>query len=115
MDLISKISKKELVIGLPNISFKKDRLCGVCQQGKQTKISFKSKNIFSTFRPLQLLFMDLIGPSRTMSLGRTLYVLFVVDNFSRFAWVMFLTHRDEAFSLYSKLCRRLQNDKRIFN
>ena len=33
-DLIPKLSKKELVVGLPKISFEKDRLCGACQQGK---------------------------------------------------------------------------------
>ena len=42
MHLISKLSKKQLVSGLLYISFEKDRLCGACQQGKQTKISFKS-------------------------------------------------------------------------
>ena len=62
--LISKLSKKELVVGTLKMSFEKDRLCGACQQGKQIKISFKSKNIVSTLRPLQLLHMDLIGPFR---------------------------------------------------
>ena len=52
MNLISKLFKKELVIGLPKISFEKDRLYGACQQGKQTKISFKAKKIISTSRPL---------------------------------------------------------------
>ncbi|XP_057496707.1 uncharacterized protein LOC130781518, partial [Actinidia eriantha] len=113
IDLISKLAKKELVIGLPKISFEKDRLCGACQQGKQTKVSFKSKNIVSTSRPLQLLHMDLIGPSRTMSLGGKLYILVIVDDFSRFTWVTFLAHKNEAFSSFSKLCRRLQNDKEL--
>ena len=113
IDLISKLAKKELVIGLPKISFEKDRLCGACQQGKQTKVSFKSKNIVSTSRPLQLLHMDLIGPSRTMSLGGKLYILVIVDDFSRFTWVTFLAHKNEAFSSFTKLCRRLQNDKEL--
>ena len=91
--------------------FEKHRLCEACQQGKQTKISFKSRNIVSTSRPLQLLHMDLIGPSKTMSLGGKLYVLVVFDDFSIFTWVMFLAHKDEAFPLFSKLCRRFQNDK----
>ena len=103
MNLIYKLAKKDLVIGLPKISFEKDRLCGACQQGKQTKISFKSKNIVSTSRPLQLLHMDLIGPSRTMSLGGKLYILVIVDDFSRFTWVTFLAHKNEAFSSFTKL------------
>ena len=48
-----------------------------------------------------------------MSLGGKLYVLVVVDDFSRFIWVMFLAYKDEAFPSFSKLCRRFQNDKRF--
>ena len=70
-----------MVIGLSKISFEKDGLCVTCQQGKQTKISFKSKNIVSTSKPLQLLYMDLITPSRTISVGGKLYILAVVDVF----------------------------------
>ena len=107
MNLVSKLVKNNLVIGLPKISFEKDRLCGACQQGKKTKISFKSTNIISTSRPLQLLHMNLIGPSRTMSLGEKLYILVIVDDFSQFTWVIFLAHKNEAFSSFTKLCRRL--------
>ena len=52
MNLISKLVKKDLVIGPPKITFENDKLCRACQQGKQTKISFKSKNIVFTSRPL---------------------------------------------------------------
>ena len=113
MNLISKFFKKELVIGLPKMSFENDRLCGAYQQGKQTKISFNYKNIISSSRPLQLLNMDLIGPYRTMSLGGTLYVFVVVDDFSILTWRMFLVHKYEAFYSFSKLCRLLQNNKRF--
>ncbi|KAI5391904.1 hypothetical protein KIW84_076634 [Lathyrus oleraceus] len=37
--------------------------------GKQTRVSFKSKNVISTSRPLELIHMNLFGPSRTKSLG----------------------------------------------
>ena len=57
--------------------------------------------------------MDLIGPSRTMSLDEKLYVLVSVDDFSRFTWVMFLAHKNEAFPSFLKLCHHLQNDKRF--
>ena len=44
MDLISKLARKELVIGLPKMVYTKDKLCRACQLGKQTKVSFNSKN-----------------------------------------------------------------------
>ena len=53
--------------------------------------------------------MDLFGPSRTSSLGGKHYCLVIVDDYSRFTCVMFLAHKDEAFSSFTKLCRRIQN------
>ena len=69
MHSLSKLIKKELVLGLPKLNFEKDRICDACQLGKQTRVSFKSKNIVSTSRPLELLHMNLFGPTRTTSLG----------------------------------------------
>ncbi|MFA1236664.1 GAG-pre-integrase domain-containing protein, partial [Klebsiella pneumoniae] len=62
--MISKLSKYDLVRGLPKISFKKDHLCDACQKGKQVKSSFKANDIVSTRHPLELLHLDLFGPSR---------------------------------------------------
>ena len=84
MDLLTKISRKKLVRGLLKISYDNDRPCEVCQLGKQCKISFKSKDCISTFRPLQLLHLDLFGLAQIKSLGEKLYVFVIVDDFSRF-------------------------------
>ena len=111
MDLIAKLLRKDLVIGLLKIKFEKDHLCSACQQGKQIKTSFKSKSHISTTRPLQLLHMDLFGPSRTSSLGGKRYCPVIVDDYSRFTWVMFLAHKDETLSSFTKLCRKIQNEK----
>ena len=64
MDHLNRLISKDLVIGLPKLKLEKDKLCDACQKGKQTKVSFKSKNIVSHTQPLQLLHMDLFVPSR---------------------------------------------------
>ena len=69
MILISEISQKELIKGLPNISFENNSFCEFCLRSKQTKSSFHSKNIVSTTRPPGLLHLDLFGSTRTASLG----------------------------------------------
>ena len=69
MHSLSKLIKKELVIGLPKLNFEKDRICDACQLDKQTRVSFKSKNNVSTSRPLELLHMNLFRHTRTTSLG----------------------------------------------
>lgn len=77
MEHLNKLIKHDLVIGLPKIKFIKDGLCGACQKGKKTKSTFISKNVVSTTRPLQLLHMDLFGPSRTKSFGGNIYAFYV--------------------------------------
>ena len=75
------------------------------------KSSFKIKNVVSSLKPLELLHMDLFGPSRSMSLGGNYYALVIVDDFSRFSWSLFLESKSDAFSAFKKLARRLQNTK----
>ena len=89
MDLLSKL---DLVVGLLKIDFEKDKLCDANKQGKQTRASFKFKNIISTSRPLQLLHIDLFGPPRTFSLGGKSFCLVCVDDYTRFTWMIFLAH-----------------------
>ena len=79
--------------------------------GKQIKNSFKNKNFISTTRPLELLHMDLFGPSRTPSLGGKSYAFVIVDDFSRYTWVLFLSQNNEAFYEFSKFCNKVQNEK----
>jgi len=57
--LISKLSRLQLVRGLPNIDYHSDALCGACQKWKIVKSSFKTKDIVSTYIPLELLHIDL--------------------------------------------------------
>ena len=58
---------------------------------KTSKIILSFKNILSTSKPLELLHMDLFGPSRIKSYGGNYYALVIVDDYSRFTWTFFLT------------------------
>ena len=111
MDLISKISKDDLVKGLPKIGFQKDKICEACQFGKQIKTSFKNKNHISTSKPLELLHIDLFGPSRYASLNGKYYAFVIVDDYSRYTWVLFLANKDDALDAFKVLCKKLQNEK----
>ena len=100
---------KDLVLGLPKIKFENDKLCDACQKGKQTRVSFKPKNIVSTSKPLELLHLDLFGPSRTRSLGGNYYGLVIVDDFSKFTCTLFLSSKDDTFDTFSKFANVIQN------
>ena len=43
MDLIRKLSKKDLVVSLPKLNYIKDRICDACQKGKTSKLIFSIK------------------------------------------------------------------------
>lgn len=88
-DLV-KLSSKQLVKVLPKLSKIGNPICGGCQLGKQTKNAHPKTTHIRTSRPLELLHMDLISPTRTESFGGTRYFLVVVDDFSRFTWVAVL-------------------------
>ena len=65
--------------------------------GKLTRTQFKSKNFTSTDKPIQLVHMDLCGPSRKEGIGRERYFMLVIDDYSRLTWVSFLKEKSKAF------------------
>jgi len=84
MSTLKKLMKKDLVRGLKDIKFEKDKLCSACQAGKQVANTHPSKTFMSTSRPLELLHMDLFGPTTYTSIGGNNYGFVIVDDFSRY-------------------------------
>ncbi|GJX95751.1 retrovirus-related pol polyprotein from transposon TNT 1-94 [Tanacetum coccineum] len=75
-------ASKELVRNLPKLKFDQ-YFCDACNFGKQAHASHKAKNIVSMTRCLELLHVDLFGPSAVRSYGRNRYTLVIVDDYSR--------------------------------
>jgi len=107
---LAKLQKDNHIIGLTNVVFEKDRVCGACQAGKQHGVPHQSKNVVTTKRPLELLHMDLFGPVAYISIGGSKYGLVIVDDFSRFTWVFFLSDKGETQETLKKFMRRAQNE-----
>ena len=57
--------------------------------------------------------MDLMGPTRTESMGGKCYIMVVVDDFSRYSWVEFLREKSEAYDKMERQCKRLYNEKGV--
>jgi transposase InsO family protein len=55
--------------------------------------------------------MDLVGPARVCSAGGKWYVLGIVDDYSRYAWVFFLADKGETFGFVRDLILRLKNER----
>ena len=111
--LISKLSKLQLVRGLPDIDYHSDALCSACQKGKIVKTSFKSKDIVSTSRPLELLHIELFGPVSTASIYGCKYGMVIVDDYSRWSWVKFLKSKNDSYDVFSNFCIQIQSEKEL--
>ncbi|GKA08849.1 retrovirus-related pol polyprotein from transposon TNT 1-94 [Tanacetum coccineum] len=99
MCLIQSLASKELVRNLPKLKFDQ-HFCDACKIGKQAHTSHKAKNIVSTTRCLELLHMDLFGPSAVRSYGGNRYTLVIVDDYSRYTWTRFLKDKTKAFDQF---------------
>jgi hypothetical protein len=97
-------------LGLTNVHFEKDTVCSACQAGKQVGTNHPHKNIMTTNRPLELLHMDLFGPIAYISIGGSKYCLVIVDDYSRFTWVLFLQEKSQTQETLKGFLRRAQNE-----
>ncbi|GJR80716.1 putative ribonuclease H-like domain-containing protein [Tanacetum coccineum] len=88
---LNKLVKGNLVRGLPSKIFQNDHTCVACQKGKQHKASCKAKSVSSISHSLQLLHMDLFGPTSVRSLNHKTYCLVITDDFSSFQeWQIYI-------------------------
>ena len=110
MGTLKKLFKQDLVVGLKDVKFEKDKPCSACQAGKQVANTHPSKAFVSTSRPLELLHLDLFGPTTYESIGGNLYCLVVVDDYSRYTWVFFLHDKTEVANIFIKFAKKAQNE-----
>ena len=110
---LSIVSKHESFLGIPKLSRVSNVVCGPCQLGKHTKAKHSSTQTFATSRPLKLLHLDLMGPTRIESLGGKRYIIVVVDDFTRYTWIILLRSKSDAPKHIKTLCTRLQNEKSL--
>ncbi|GJZ61657.1 putative ribonuclease H-like domain-containing protein [Tanacetum coccineum] len=106
---LNKLVKGNLVRGLPSKVFQNDHTCVACQKGKQHKDSCKAKLVSSINQYLQLLHMDLFGPTYVRSINHKTYCLVITDDFSRFSWVFFLRTKDETSTILKDFIRQIEN------
>jgi transposase InsO family protein len=68
-----------------------------------------NKSQMSTHRPLELLHMDLFGPTSFVSIGGNSYCLVIVDDYFIFTWVYFLRDKSNVFETFKSFAILAQN------
>lgn len=67
----------------------------------------------STTACLQLLHMDLMGPTEVSNIGGKHYIFVCVDNFSRYSSVQFLKEKSKACGVFTDLAKRIMNGSNL--
>ncbi|GKD73387.1 putative ribonuclease H-like domain-containing protein [Tanacetum coccineum] len=106
---MNKLVRGNLVRGLASKIFENDYTCVDCSKGKQHKASCKRKTVSLIIQPLQMLHMDLFGPTFVRSIMKKMYCLVITDDFSRFSWVFFLATKDETNGILKAFIIGIEN------
>nr|GEW75879.1 putative ribonuclease H-like domain-containing protein [Tanacetum cinerariifolium] len=107
---MNRLLKGNLVRGLPLKLFKNDHTCVACCKGKQQRASYKAIHVVSSIsEPLQVLHMDLFGPTLIRSIDHKYCCLVITDDYSRFCWVFFLEHKDETYPILKDFINLVEN------
>jgi len=107
------IRGKGMVEGMSNSSLDFD-FCENCVYGKQNRVSFP----FGSNRTKEILGLvhnDVFGPVKVPSLGKSMYYVSFIDDFSRNTWIYFLKKKSEAFGRFKefKVLVENQTEKKI--
>jgi transposase InsO family protein len=110
MSNIKKSHERGMITGLKDVTFDKNKLCSACQAEKQVVIHHSLKTMLSTFKPLELLHIDLFGSTSYKSIGGNLYCLVIVDDYSRYTWTLFLGDKSETPKIFKTFARRAKRE-----
>ncbi|GJZ97589.1 retrovirus-related pol polyprotein from transposon TNT 1-94 [Tanacetum coccineum] len=94
MWLVQNLASNELVRNLLKLSFKR-HFCGTYGLGSQGNANNRTRNELLTTRVLELLHLDLFGPSPIQSYRDNFYTLMIVDDHLNYTWVVFVESKDD--------------------
>nr|GFA06484.1 retrovirus-related Pol polyprotein from transposon TNT 1-94 [Tanacetum cinerariifolium] len=89
MRLVQNIASNELVRNLTKLSFER-HFCDTCGLESQGNANNRTRKEVSTNKVLELLHLNLVGPSVIQSYGGNFYTLMIVDDYSNYTWVVFI-------------------------
>jgi hypothetical protein len=110
MKQLNRLVKLDLVRGLKDVVFEKDKLCSSFQAGKQVGNTHPKKNMMSTSKAFELLYMDLFRPTQYTSIGGNKYGFVIVDDDTRYTWVFFLVDNGDMFATLKSFIKGIHNE-----
>lgn len=94
-EAIKLMCKNDLVDGIKLIDCGLKIQCETCLKAKSTRIPFPKKSKSKSNAVLDLIHSDVCGPMQTMSMGKKRYILTIIDDYSKYTEVYFISHKSD--------------------
>ena len=94
-EALKRLGATEMVRGLPCLDHV-EQFCDICVMTKQRRLPFPQRTSFRAKERLELVHGDLCGPVTPATPGGRRYFLLLVDDLSRYMWVLVLGSKGEA-------------------
>jgi len=104
---LRELSKGQMVRGLPQIDHI-EQICDSCMAGKQRRRPFPAASNYRAKKLLDLVHADLCGPVTPETPGGKRLFLLVVDDKSRYMWLVLLSSKDQAADAIVRLQARAE-------
>ena len=105
--LVQNLASNELVRNLPKLSFER-HYSDTCL-GSKGQTNNRNKKEVTTSKVLELIHLDLYGPSSIQSYGGNFYTLMIIDDYSNYTWILFLENKDGVLNKFNILRKKLEN------
>jgi hypothetical protein len=92
-EALRKMGREGLVRGLPILS-QVDQVCEACLAGKHRRTPFPHQAMRLAMKPLELVHGDICSPISPITPSGNRYFLLLVDDYSRYMWVVLLPTKD---------------------
>ena len=96
---LKTLQTKSMVRGLPSFP-EGEIVCTNCLKGKQHRDVIPRRSTWRASEKLELVHADICGPISPFSEGNKRYFICFIDDYSRKAWVYFLTCKSDALTTF---------------
>lgn len=104
---VQRLIKKELAIGIKhNIQSVE---CDACETCKLSRKPHRTITYDQSTEPLELLHMDVCGPMPVESIGRSRYILLIIDDYSGMYFTYFLKSKSEVLTSFRNFKEKYEN------
>jgi transposase InsO family protein len=109
---LHNLAANSMVEGLPHVK-QVNQICDGCMIAKQRRLPFPAQAEYRAEKPLDLWHGDLCGPISPATHGGKEFFLLLVDDYSRYMWLVLLKSKDEASAAIRKVQAAAEREKSL--